>query len=150
MVCFCPDGGFPGYAGNYAFHGDAMQIFEQFFGGTNPFTDFFAMHNDPHASDDSNKFGKSFGGMHGMSTSLSRDAKVDESVYHDLKLTLEQLYSGCLRKMKVSRKIMNEDGATTRLADKILTIEIVPGTKPGTKIIFPKQGDQGPNVIPGL
>ena len=43
---------------------------------------------------------------------------------------------------------MNEDGHTSSIRDKILTITVKPGWKSGTKITFPKEGDQGPNTIP--
>ncbi|XP_034406855.1 dnaJ homolog subfamily B member 13-like [Cyclopterus lumpus] len=44
---------------------------------------------------------------------------------------------------------MNEDGCTSGIKDKILVINVKPGWKEGTRIIFPKEGDQGPNSIPG-
>lgn len=37
---------------------------------------------------------------------------------------------------------MNEDGYASSIKDKILTIHVKPGWKEGTKIIFPKEGDQ--------
>lgn len=37
---------------------------------------------------------------------------------------------------------MNEDGYTSSIKDKILTIDVKPGWKEGTRIIFPKEGDQ--------
>lgn len=37
---------------------------------------------------------------------------------------------------------MNEDGYTSSIKDKILTIDVKPGWKEGTKIIFSKEGDQ--------
>lgn len=43
---------------------------------------------------------------------------------------------------------MNEDGHTSNIRDKILTINVKPGWRAGTKITFPKEGDQGPNNIP--
>lgn len=45
---------------------------------------------------------------------------------------------------------MNDDGMTTSAVEKILTIKVTPGWKEGTKVIFPREGDQGPNKIPGL
>lgn len=50
--------------------------------------------------------------------------------------------------MKISRRVMNEDGHTSNIRDKILTINVKPGWRAGTKITFPKEGDQGPNNIP--
>lgn len=37
---------------------------------------------------------------------------------------------------------MNEDGHTSSIRDKILTIDVKPGWKQGTKITFQKEGDQ--------
>lgn len=48
-----------------------------------------------------------------------------------------------------SLKVMNEDGHTSNIRDKILTINVKHGWRAGTKITFPKEGDQGPNNIPG-
>ena len=45
-------------------------------------------------------------------------------------------------------KVMNDDGHTSSIRDKILTINVKPGWKAGTRITFPKEGDQGPNNIP--
>lgn len=39
-------------------------------------------------------------------------------------------------------QVMGEDGHTSSIKDKILTIDVKPGWKEGTKIIFPKEGDQ--------
>lgn len=44
---------------------------------------------------------------------------------------------------------MNDDGHTSNIRDKILTINVKPGWKSGTRITFPNEGDQGPNNIPG-
>ena len=45
---------------------------------------------------------------------------------------------------------MNDDGHTSSIRDKILTITVKKGWKPGTRITFPEEGDQGPNNVPGL
>ena len=44
---------------------------------------------------------------------------------------------------------MNEDGLTSSIRDKILTITVKKGWKQGTRITFAQEGDQGPNSIPG-
>ena len=43
---------------------------------------------------------------------------------------------------------MNEDGHTSSIRDKILTITVKKGWREGTRITFPKEGDQGPNNVP--
>ncbi|VDN28996.1 unnamed protein product [Cylicostephanus goldi] len=50
--------------------------------------------------------------------------------------------------MKITRKVLNADGHSTRVEDKVLTINIKPGWKSGTKITFPKEGDQHPGRVP--
>ncbi|KAL2919315.1 hypothetical protein HK105_200958 [Polyrhizophydium stewartii] len=136
---------FEGYEGGYEFHGNADEIFNQFFGGKNPFSDFFSIHAEP----DQAVFGSKFGGLHGMNRAVNSQAVTqDLPVEFDLVLTLEELYLGCVKKIKISRKVLNDDGITTTPLEKILTVEVPRGWRPGTKIIFPKEGDQGPNRIP--
>lgn len=43
---------------------------------------------------------------------------------------------------------MNEDGHTSSVRDKILSIRVKRGWKQGTRITFKEEGDQGPNTIP--
>lgn len=43
---------------------------------------------------------------------------------------------------------MNDDGHTSSSKEKILTITVKRGWIPGTRIVFEKEGDQGPNTIP--
>lgn len=74
--------------------------------------------------------------------------KQDPPVIHDLRVSLEEIFTGCTKKMKISHKRLNTDGKTTRNEDKILTIEVKRGWKEGTKITFPKEGDQTANNIP--
>lgn len=63
-------------------------------------------------------------------------------------LSLEEVYHGCIKKMKISRRVMNDDGHTSSFKEKILTITVKRGWQPGTRITFEQEGDQGPNNIP--
>lgn len=56
-----------------------------------------------------------------------------------LKVSLEDLYSGATKRLKVGRKLL--DGSTE---DKVLEIQVYPGWKSGTKIRFPKAGNEQP------
>jgi hypothetical protein len=58
------------------------------------------------------------------------------------------VFHGCTKRMKISRKRLNPDGRTLRHEDKILAIEIKRGWKEGTKITFPREGDESPSTIP--
>uniref|UniRef100_T1L504 Chaperone DnaJ C-terminal domain-containing protein n=1 Tax=Tetranychus urticae TaxID=32264 RepID=T1L504_TETUR len=54
----------------------------------------------------------------------------------------------CVKRMKITKKILNPDGKSSRKEDKVLTINVKPGWKAGTKITFQREGDQNPNRIP--
>ncbi|XP_028412266.1 dnaJ homolog subfamily B member 13-like [Dendronephthya gigantea] len=128
-----PDSDTGGWTPGYTFHGDSLRVFREFFGGDNPFSELFDSY-DPEIG---------FGGAHGRGR-----RKQDPPIERELYLTLEEVFKGCTKKMKISRRVMNEDGHTSNIRDKILTINVKPGWKSGTKITFPKEGDQGPNNIP--
>lgn len=110
--------------------------------------DFF--HESKEASS-TDAFGKNFKGLNGLSNSIFLfEPKQETAIEYDLNLSLEELNSGCVKKIKVLRKVLNEDNKTTDQVEKILTINVLPGWRAGTKIVFCKEGDQGPNKIPGI
>ncbi|XP_056264874.1 dnaJ homolog subfamily B member 1b [Pseudoliparis swirei] len=156
------NGGCPGNF-SYSFQGDPHVIFSQFFGGRNPFEQLFGGRNggmdeqmdtdDPFARFGMGGMGgfpRAFSsGMGGMGPHSSVVKKPqDPPVVHDLHVTLEEVLSGCLKKMKISRKRLNPDGRTIKMEDKILEVQIKKGWKEGTKITFPKEGDETPTNIP--
>lgn len=119
----------------YVFHGDAQKVFRDFFGGDNPFQDYF----DRIDGD----LSMSFGGLQGRSRK-----KKDPPIERNLNLSLNELYHGCIKKMRISRRVMNEDGHTSSVRDKILNITVRKGWLPGTTITFLNEGDQDSNTIP--
>ncbi|CAI9787267.1 unnamed protein product [Fraxinus pennsylvanica] len=64
-----------------------------------------------------------------------------------LMCSLEELYKGAAKKMKISRNILDGRGKL-HILEEILTIDIKPGWKKGTKITFPEKGNEEPGVIP--
>ncbi|KAF1407638.1 hypothetical protein FQV23_0001282, partial [Spheniscus humboldti] len=147
-------GGSNGPTFTYTFRGDPHAMFAEFFDGRNPFDTFFVQRNgDDEDGDDTfttfhvGGFG-SVGFPRGRGGAEGTCRKQDPPVLYDLKVSLEEIYSGCTKKMKISHKRLNPDGKTVRNEDKILTIEVKRGWKEGTKITFPKEGDQTPNNIP--
>ncbi|XP_020207321.1 dnaJ homolog subfamily B member 1 [Cajanus cajan] len=68
------------------------------------------------------------------------------SVETKLSCTLEELYSGSTRKMKISRIVMDAHGRPIQESE-ILSIDVKPGWKKGTKITFPEKGNQKPNEV---
>nr|XP_009667573.1 PREDICTED: dnaJ homolog subfamily B member 1 [Struthio camelus australis] len=130
-------------------------MFAEFFDGRNPFDTFFVQRNGDDDMDVDDAFTTfHMGGFGNVAFPRSRGAqegvcrKQDPPVLYDLKVSLEEVYTGCTKKMKISHKRLNPDGKTVRNEDKILTIEVKRGWKEGTKITFPKEGDQTPNNIP--
>ncbi|KAL3975897.1 hypothetical protein ACER0C_021783 [Sarotherodon galilaeus] len=111
---------------HYTFHGDPHATFASFFGGSNPFD------------------------MRGVpSERLGTNRKQqDPPVVHELKVSLEEIFHGCTKRMKITRRRLNPDGRSMRTEDKILNIVIKKGWKEGTKITFPKEGDETPENIP--
>ncbi|CAL9238196.1 unnamed protein product [Arabidopsis halleri] len=77
-------------------------------------------------------------------TPVNRKAPAIES---KLACTLEELYKGGRRKMKISR-VVPDDLGKTKPVEEILKIDITPGWKKGTKITFPEKGNQEPGVTP--
>ncbi|GJJ08381.1 hypothetical protein Clacol_002595 [Clathrus columnatus] len=89
-----------------------------------------------------------FGGMGGMprkrpshphaaSPSTPNGGPGSLEVTRPLKVSLEDLYTGTTKKLKVGRKLLS--GGTE---EKILEVEVQPGWKAGTKIRFPNAGNE--------
>ncbi|ORZ07656.1 hypothetical protein BCR42DRAFT_455954 [Absidia repens] len=66
------------------------------------------------------------------------------AIKRPLPVTLEALYTGATKRLKVTRKQPDASGRMTT-TDKVLTIEIKPGWKAGTKIQFKNEGDMMEN-----
>ncbi|XP_065910034.1 dnaJ homolog subfamily B member 1-like [Dysidea avara] len=162
-----PAGGPAGSASGgftYEFRGDPREIFTRMFGGDNPFGNMFGgggstmfMQNNGNDEEDmdytpfggfsglSFMQGGNSGGMPGVSTRLKR--RRDAPIQHEVSVSLDELYTGCTKKLKISRRVVSPDG-TSSLQEKILTVDIKPGWKAGTKVTFPEEGDQYPGRIP--
>ena len=153
-----PNGGF-----SYEFRGDPREIFSRMFGNDNPFgnvfggsgggTNIFMQTSGDEDMDymPSGGFsGLSFmnGGMSGPGMMFGRTKKSrDPSIEHDVIVSLEELYNGCTKKLKISRRVMSPDG-TSSIQEKVLQVDVKPGWKAGTKVTFPQEGDQYPGRIP--
>lgn len=157
-------GGMGGEGGSFRFHGfsDPNDIFKQFFGGRSPF-EGFGMGGGMGGMGGGMGGFSTFGGMGGMgmdedeeyygmprrgSHRGSRGPVKAPDIEQPLYCTLEELYNGKTKKIKITKKVLNPDGQSTHSEEKVITIDIKPGWKRGTKIRFEKEGDQGPNVIP--
>ena len=96
--------------------------------------------------------GSPFAGMPGMGGSpfmqsagqRSSQSMKPETFQRELKLSLEELYTGVTKKLKVTRKRLNPN----RQEDKILEVSVKPGMKAGTKFTFEREGDEEPGAPP--
>ncbi|KAI2473853.1 DnaJ-domain-containing protein [Annulohypoxylon bovei var. microspora] len=72
----------------------------------------------------------------------AREATPDvTTVERALPLSLEELYTGVTKKMKIKRKTFDDTGKRTT-TDQVLEVPIKPGLKKGSKIKFKGVGDQ--------
>ena len=116
--------------------GATRMFFSSSGGGRNSFTDGA----EPMDFSSSDIFGD-FGGR------ASRERRQDPPIECKVDLSLEDLFHGCTKKMKISRRVLSPLGTTSK-EDKILTIDVKPGWKAGTKITYPREGDQSVGRIP--
>ncbi|KAK6125974.1 hypothetical protein DH2020_040282 [Rehmannia glutinosa] len=157
----------------------ADDIFSEFFGFSSPFGGMGDMGGGSRAGtsgfsrsmfgdDIFAQFRNAAASGEGVSSSVPRKAAAIERM---LPCSLEDLYKGTTKKMKISRDVVDSSGDTlyTRLksltfslcglsklqwerrpttTEEILTIEIKPGWKKGTKITFPEKGNEQRGVIP--
>eukprot|EP01138_Halocafeteria_seosinensis_P010909 gb/GECG01011142.1/.p1 GENE.gb/GECG01011142.1/~~gb/GECG01011142.1/.p1 ORF type:complete len:296 (+),score=56.34 gb/GECG01011142.1/:1-888(+) len=146
---------------------DPNEIFAQFFGTKNPFSIF----GDEGGEDGFFSFGMGpgmgggmrmggmggtggmggmggMGGGGGMPGGKSRGPKQPPPAKTQLPLSLEELYRGTTKKLKITRKRLNSDQRTTYNDQKVLEVQVRPGWKKGTTVTFEREGDQEPGMIP--
>lgn len=130
--------GVPGpteYIQPYTYHGDPLQTFHEFFGTTNPYADLLDYYENPPPMFDS-PLGKGY-------------KEKDPTIVRPLALSLEEVYKGGLKKMKIQRLVFTDETCSElKLREKVLTIPIKSGIYPNTEIKFKEEGDQGPTRIP--
>ncbi|EPQ52724.1 DnaJ-domain-containing protein [Gloeophyllum trabeum ATCC 11539] len=151
-------GGFGGGRGGFS-PTDPNKIFEQFFGGLGGglggMRGMSGMFGGADDDDDMSGF-SSFGGMGGMPGGFGRRTarqgsrpaspgpqptpKGPSEITRPLKVSLEDLYNGASKHVKVGRRLLS--GGTE---DKVLEIQIQPGWKSGTKVRFARAGNEQPN-----
>ena len=161
-------GGMPNFGDgqnfSYNYHGDPRATFSQFFGNSNPFESFFTGgpgmgsnmggYEDMDIDIDDILGGFGGGNMRGQfrpqgsSRKQRKQARIqDITIERDVFVNIEEIATGCEKKMKISRKLYQEDGSVTQ-EDKVLKINIKPGWKSGTKVTFSQEGDRIPGKIP--
>ena len=124
-----------GSANGYAYQNNAQEMFEGFFGTSNPFASFGSGDSKPFAS----KLNKP-------------PLQKPEPVVYNLDCTLSELYNGCVKRFNITKKkftgVENPDGTPDMINEtKCLTIAIKNGWKQDTKITFPNEGDEYPGKL---
>ncbi|KAL8677619.1 MAG: hypothetical protein Q9224_007179 [Gallowayella concinna] len=140
---FSSSGGPGGSTGGFTFS-NPESIFANFFkqggAGTGDDDDIFAQF--PGGSlRGGGSGGRSRYGESGVGRRRARTPEVT-TVEKPLNVTLEELYSGTKKKMKIKRKTYDDGSGLRKVEDKILDMEIKPGYKAGTKLMFAGVGDQ--------
>ena len=129
---------------SYAFHGDPRATFAQFFGSADPFGAFFGQ-SEPIFNTHFSQFTTNPSRTE-IFTQQRKRMQQDPPLEYELGLSLEEISSGCTKKMKILRNVM-KNGLTNK-EEKILVIAVKPGWKAGTRITFNNEGDQMPGIIP--
>ncbi|TVY84169.1 DnaJ-like protein subfamily B member [Lachnellula suecica] len=132
----------PGAGGGGFSFSNADSVFSEFLrgGGGAGFEDIFAdAMPRPRASG-----GRSRASNFGAEAASTRRAATPEvtTVERPLPLTLEELFRGAHKKMKIKRKAFDEVTGKRTTQDKVLEMDIKPGLKKGSKIKFKGVGDQ--------
>lgn len=134
-------GGFGGGAGGFR-PTNADDIFRQFFGaaggaGGDPFASFGDLDDD-----DDEGPGFSFGARPRHHASAAGAGGKPAPAIYPLRCTLEELHSGCVKKIKVTRKLLDPRTHQSTPSEKIISVTVKPGWKAGTKLNYAGEGDE--------
>ncbi len=120
---------------------DPNDIFAQFFGGGgNPFSSMFGGMGSGMEEEEIPNFG-------GFGRKMKQSNSKTPPIVNKLNLSLEELYTGTEKKLRITRKRRNERGEYLDTA-KVVEIQVKAGWKAGTKITFEREGDERPGEIP--
>ncbi|PRP77682.1 hypothetical protein PROFUN_00543 [Planoprotostelium fungivorum] len=71
------------------------------------------------------------------------------AITRTFKCTLEELYTGTTKKMKITKEVINNKNLRKpKVEEKVITLTVEKGWRKGTKITYPKEGDVRPGEIP--
>ncbi|CAD2213248.1 DnaJ domain/DnaJ C terminal domain containing protein, putative [Angomonas deanei] len=125
---------------------DAFNVFEQFFGSSDPFAGGESFGGGGPGL---HRVFRGFGGPQGFATNFgtpqsSPNYEVPPMEY-TFSCTLEEIFKGCTKKFNVSRQMANGKES------KLFEVNVLPGYKKGTKVRFEKEGGRvegyPPNVM---
>ncbi|CAH0546740.1 unnamed protein product [Brassicogethes aeneus] len=132
---------FSGENFTYTFHGDPRATFAQFFGTANPFERMFRFESGFGSDSDEDPFKSIFFKHNGGRSKSGSPRKQNPPVERELFVPLEDIFTGCVKHMKITRKRIQCNN-TIKEESTVLSIVIKPGWKPGTRITYPQEGDE--------
>lgn len=116
--------------GGYAFHGNSLEIFRQFFGTSNPYCEITL----PIVRDEAKE----------TEGYLIDDGEIrDNDIVVKLNCTLLEFYYGCTKQVEYTRRQLRKDGKTTKEVEVQKEIHIQPGFDRLTVLRFPNKGHEG-------
>lgn len=120
------------FLAGYSYRGDGFEIFERFFGSSNPFF---------------SDFSESFALKKFVDRMPERKQSIIVSdLIVEAPCTLEELFHGCQKTVVFQRNLVNADGSfRNEPGDKV--IEILPGSGESTEIVFEGEGHEGLNRV---
>lgn len=127
-------GQFPAGGCSYEFRRDPNDVFAQFFKDSFERSSSF----DGQSFGFGDMFGGGMGGMGASMGGMGGPRGQKRPAVFDLECTLEELYNGTTRKMKVKRT----SRTLKRDPEAVLEVNVKPGWKAGTKVTFPQEGDE--------
>ena len=155
---FSQNGGFQTFTFS---NSDAFNTFSRAFGndigGFGGFADLFGHHQNSFGSfgrsqrnetDEPMDFDYMDSNNVGSFNMPKRQKIQDPPINKDLYISLEDIAKGCRKKIKITRQKLTNDQRSTYTDEKVLTIDVKKGWKEGTKITFPKEGDEKAGHIP--
>ena len=150
------EGGFSGFTFNSGSFKDPFDLFKEMFNGDGGFSGMSGFPGFPQMNGMSGMSGSFFvggagepmdtenGGLYGM---RGKRRQKDPDIVHELGVTLENVYQGVTKKLKIGRNILSPSGESQHVEETV-EINIKPGWKEGTKITFKEKGEQRPGRIP--
>jgi len=137
-------GGMPG--GAHFQPSNAEFVFDSFFknfngpsGGFSSFSDDFG--SFPNFSQQSKFGGAGFGEKY---RPASQAPRIQTAIQRSLPVALEDLYKGTVKKLKITRQLVDSVTGNTKPSEQIYSINVLPGWKAGTNITFSAAGEALP------
>jgi DnaJ family protein B protein 4 len=119
----------------YQFSGDPRDIFSRFFQSSFERSQSFGEGGGFGDNDVFMDFLRAGGGGPGVSANVGQR----RAATFELSLSLEELYRGTTKKLKIKRTTRS---MISRESEKVLEIQVQPGWKAGTKLTFANEGDE--------